>query len=111
MGKSSTLLSREIGRELGMLNANEEWSAEDNAYVKQVIRDELESLPSYGVNVFWDYDDTPEQVFRPLVRYLATCLPAFGIVFDEAKIEQRLRQLRTAAKMPYTGSTVKAVYY
>lgn len=111
MGKTLTELSKEIGRELGMLNANEEWGAEDDTYVKSVIADELQSLPGNGVNVFWDYDDTPQEVFRPLARYLATCLPAFGIVFEDAKIEQRLNKLRGACRMPYMGETLETVYY
>lgn len=111
MANTSTDLAKEIGRELNLLDANDELSAADDSYIKGVIRTELQALQSCGVNVYWDLEDTPDQVFRPLARYFSTCLPAFGIVASESDREEKLAKLIRAAASPYVGTTLQAEYY
>lgn len=112
MSKTASDLSKEILRELTLLNGNDEPEAVDDAYVKSVSDSEHETLPTMGVNISWVSTDIPDSVFRPLAKYLATQAgPRYGQTFDPNEVELRLRKLRAACKFSYVGATVKALYY
>ncbi len=111
MANTLSDLAKEVARELNMLDANGELSAEDDAYIKGVIQPEVAALPADGVNVYWDNDDIPDEVYRPLIRFLSTCLPAFGIVAADQDREVRLARLIRAAASPYVGTTLKSEYF
>jgi hypothetical protein len=105
MAKTASDLAKHIGRELLLIDGVSELAGEDDATIKEISEAFHETLPSYDVNVTWNYDSIPEKVFIPLARLLAAvCASTFGEALPQSEFELRMEALKTAAKFPYLGT-------
>lgn len=118
MAKTASDLITATLQELGVINAVENPSAEDSA----LIYDSSTSPPSgrwASINSYlrktrvstWTENSIPEEVFEPLVLYVAIRLSGpFGVQFEnkEAVTKLRLSDLKTAAMQRMTGQTLKS---
>lgn len=98
-----------ILRQLGVLGAAEQASAEDASLVETVIdncQDELEQLEV----ALWPVDDVPGYAIESFTLYCKSSLTAFGQEYDPRLKNLALAQLRylTADKRAGTG---RACYF
>jgi hypothetical protein len=114
MSNTANNLARDVGLELGIIDA-----------VTDLSDDELEDLTNLSRQVheelriekacYWDEDDIPDGVYRPLVRYLAACgAKTFGKKVEDSGLDEartrevRLERLKTLAKERYSGAKLKS---
>lgn len=118
MSNTANDLARLVGLELNIIDAVSDLDADALTDLKQVSKFKHAEWQKTGHFVYWDYDDIPDEVMRPLVLVLASeAGKMFGKVvrddgLDEAQTRRaRLRALRAVASAKYTGQPVKSEYF
>lgn len=118
MSNTANDLARFVGLELNIIDAVSELEADTLSDLKQLSKFKHAEWSKTGHFVYWDYDDIPDEVMRPLILVLASeAGKMFGRVIrddglDEAQTRRaRLRALKAVASMKYTGQPVKAEYF
>ncbi len=113
MSNTANDLARDVGLELGIIDA-----------VTELSSDELQDLTKRSRQVhatlrlehacYWDEDDIPDEVYLDLVMYLAACsAKTFGKKVEDSGLDEartrdaRLERLKTVAKARYSGTKLK----
>jgi hypothetical protein len=119
MANTANDLARDVALELNIIDAISDLDAASLADLKRISKfkhAEWQRMPSHFV--YWDYDDVPDEVMRPLTLVLAAeSGKTFGKVvrddgLDEAQTRRaRLRALKSVSSLRYTGQPVKAEYF
>lgn len=118
MSNTANDLARDVALELGIIDAVSELDADALNDLKRVSKFKHAEWRRSGHFVYWDYEDIPDEVMRPLTLVLvAESGKMFGKVvrddgLDEAQTRRaRLRALKSVASMKYAGQPVKAEYF
>lgn len=118
MSNTANDLARDVGLELGIIDAVSDLDAASLADLKRISKFKHAEWQRMSHFVYWDYDDIPDEVMRPLTLVLAAeAGKMFGRVIrdegmDEAQTRRaRLRALKAVASMKYAGQPVKAEYF
>ena len=111
MARTRADLAKRALQKLSIVDALEEPSAEDGAYVRSVYDDKLEELRDEGL-VYWDANAVPEAVVPALVKIVAAEIgPAFGLPFDAALHDAGLQQLERHMARAASGEQAEVLYY
>lgn len=118
MANTAADLARDVGIELGIIDANSELSADETVDLQRISRFKHAEWREAKKFCYWDEDDIPDAVMRPLTLVLASeSGKQFGVsVVDEGLDEARTRERRLAALVSvasakYTGSVSPGVYF
>lgn len=114
MANTANDLARDIGLELGIIDSTSDLSANDLTDITNRSRQVHAQLRVSHV-CYWDEDDVPDEVYFPLVSYLASCCgKTFGKVVRDDGLDEsgtrraRLEELKTAAMPHYSGAAMKS---
>lgn len=109
-------LIKRVMRDLGLISAEEQPSAEDSALVEQSITSVASLLAAKGVKI-WNGSDVviPDEYLTPLSHRVAISVaPAFGLgtIADSlSAIREAERELRILSAKAATGSVAEAEYF
>lgn len=116
MANTANDLAKDVALELNVTDPATELSAEILEIFKRRSTQVHAQLRVINV-CYWDENDIPNEVYVPLVLYLAACsAKGFGKTvvdggLDEARTrEARLEALKTAALPRYSGAKLKSDY-
>lgn len=114
MANTANDLARDVGLEMGIIDAVSELSADELNDLKKRSR-QIHATLRVEHTCYWDEDDIPDEVYYDLTLYLAACCGKnFGKTIvdsgmDEASTRNaRLERLRTVARPRYSGAPLKS---
>lgn len=117
MANTADDLARDVGLELGIIDAVSELSADELVDLQKISRHIHAQLRVQNV-CYWDEDDIPDEVYQPLKLYLASCSgKTFGKSVVDAGLDEattriaRRRALAAVATPRYAGNPTKAEYF
>lgn len=118
MANTANDLARDVGLELGIIDAVSELPADELEDLKRISKFKHAEWQKTGHFVYWDYEDIPDEVMRPLTLVLAAeAGKMFGKTVVDAGLDEaqtrraRLRALIAVAGTKYTGQPVKSEYF
>jgi hypothetical protein len=110
MAKTRADLINRVGLELRIQAAGEALEAHDFAHIGDTYDTELQSLEIKGFAT-WPDNQIPENVFMPMVRYMAATL-AFSYGRDYVGNPRQMRtDLIEQVGKPYGGQTAEIEYF
>jgi len=118
MANTAADLARDVGLELGIISANAELSADESVDLQRISKYKHAEWRAAKKFCYWDEDDIPDEVMRPLTLVLASeSGKQFGVSvsdegLDEAKTrDRRLSALISIASAKYSGSRATVEYF
>lgn len=105
MAYTQSDLTREVLGELFSLASGQTPNTDDVTWVEQRVASSLGELASRNIYYLIDAEEVPDEVFNPLVTYIAeVCAPKFGRPRNEAtKMDAELK-LRTLYRLARGGN-------
>jgi hypothetical protein len=110
MASTEIEFSKDVLLKLVKIDANDDPSAEDHAYITRMSKMELAQLRKRQI-AYWTSNSIPDEVYNSYVAYISKVVgPQFGVAFGQADVDAAREQLATDAKPRFTGAQMKSDY-
>jgi hypothetical protein len=110
MASTATELAKDVLLKLSRIDAVDDPSAEDLAYITRVQKMEVAQLRKRQI-AYWTYNSIPDEVYNSFVDYIAACVGnQYGVAISPAEKDAARDVLATDAKPRFTGAKLKTDY-